>query len=101
MRVPWIDERCILCLGTPHSGIELTQRSDAHVIPRAIGGKLSALFLCRGCNARMGRFEAILAQDISVRLLLDKLEDQNSGQSRQEHPLSPKLLHRPSRIRSR
>jgi hypothetical protein len=76
MRVTWVDERCILCLGTPHTDDGMTERSDAHVIPRAIGGKLSAFFLCRHCNARMGQFEAVLAQDGSVRLLLDQLEGQ-------------------------
>lgn len=54
----------------------MTQRSDAHVIPKAVGGKLSSLFLCKNCNGRMGRFEAVLAQDISVRLLVDTLEPQ-------------------------
>lgn len=76
MKVAWADERCILCLGTPKADEPMTARSDAHVIPRSIGGKLSALFLCKDCNGRMGRFEATLAQDISVRLLLDKLEHQ-------------------------
>ena len=75
MKIPWADERCILCLGTPREEEPMTVRSDAHVIPRSIGGKLSALVLCKRCNGRMGRFEAILAQDVSVRLLLDKVED--------------------------
>ena len=54
----------------------MTQRSNAHVIPRSIGGKLTAFLLCKSCNGRMGRFEAVLAQDISIRLLLDNLEPQ-------------------------
>lgn len=45
----------------------MTLRSDAHVLPRSIGGELSALCLCRRCNNEMGRSEALLAKDISVR----------------------------------
>jgi len=73
MKVPWPDERCILCLGTPQPGKPMTARSDAHIVPQSIGGQLSAPFLCKRCNGRMGRFEAILAQDVSVRLLVDAL----------------------------
>jgi hypothetical protein len=54
----------------------MTARSNAHVNPKSIGGKLSALFLCRGCNARMGRYEAILARDVTLRAILGQLEDQ-------------------------
>jgi hypothetical protein len=53
----------------------MTQRTDGHVIPASIGGKLSALNLCKQCNSDMGTAEALLAQDIAVRLLIDKLED--------------------------
>ena len=45
----------------------MTQRSDAHVIPESVGGALSALCLCKRCNNEMGRSEALLAKDISVR----------------------------------
>ena len=76
MKALWPDERCILCLGTPQPGTPMTARSDAHVIPRAIGGRLSARFLCKRCNGRMGQFEATLAQDVSVGALVDRLEAQ-------------------------
>lgn len=45
----------------------MTARSEAHVIPESIGGNLSALCLCKRCNNEMGRSEALLAKDISVR----------------------------------
>jgi hypothetical protein len=76
MKVPWADERCVLCLGTPKADDPETVRSEAHVIPSSIGGKLSACLLCKRCNGRMGQFEAILPHDISVRFLRDQLEDQ-------------------------
>jgi len=53
----------------------MTQRTEGHVIPESIGGRLSASNLCKQCNSDMGVSEALLARDISVRLLVDKLED--------------------------
>lgn len=70
MKVPWSDSRCVVCLGTPVEGDPLSAHSNAHVIPESVGGKLSALCLCKRCNSEMGRMEAILAKDISVRLLV-------------------------------
>lgn len=45
----------------------MSVRSAAHVIPESVGGELSALCLCKRCNNEMGRMEALLAKDISVR----------------------------------
>jgi hypothetical protein len=67
MLVPWDDPRCVVCLGTPVAGNEMTVRSDAHVIPESVGGVLSAFCLCKRCNNEMGRMEALLARDVSVR----------------------------------
>ncbi len=53
----------------------MTQRTDGHVIPQSIGGRLSAFNVCKRCNSDMGASEGLLARDISVRLLVDKLED--------------------------
>jgi HNH endonuclease len=75
MKVAWSDPRCIICLSVPSTDAPMTQRTDAHVIPKSIGGKLSALNLCKRCNSDMGKTEALLAQDVSVRLLVDQLED--------------------------
>lgn len=76
MKIDWPNERCIICLGTPREDDLMSQRTNAHVIPESVGGKLSAVFLCKRCNSRMGEAEAILPRDISVRLMLDQLEDQ-------------------------
>ena len=67
MLVPWSDPRCVVCLGTPVAGNGMTARSDAHVIPESVGGVLSAFCLCKRCNNEMGRMEALLARDVSVR----------------------------------
>lgn len=67
MLVPWDDPRCVVCLGTPVAGEEMTVSSDAHVIPESLGGVLSAFCLCKRCNNEMGRMEAQLARDVSVR----------------------------------
>jgi hypothetical protein len=53
----------------------MTLRTVAHVIPESIGGRLSAEILCKRCNSDMGTSEALLAQDVSVRVLVDSLED--------------------------
>lgn len=75
MKIPWLDPRCVVCLGTPENEKPNTQRTDGHVIPESIGGKLSAPNLCKRCNSDMGTAEAFLTQDVSVRLLVDQLED--------------------------
>lgn len=75
MKVAWPDPRCVICLSVPSTDSPMTQRTDAHVIPKSIGGKLSALNLCKRCNSDMGKTEVLLAQDVSVRLLVDQLED--------------------------
>lgn len=67
VRVPWDDPRCVVCLATPVAGDEMTVRSDAHVIPESVGGVLSAFCMCKRCNNEMGRMEALLARDVSVR----------------------------------
>jgi len=63
VKIDWPDDRCILCLGTPHDGDPMTQRTDAHVIPESVGGRLSAPLLCKRCNSGMGTLEAGLAKD--------------------------------------
>lgn len=75
MKVTWSDPRCVVCLAVPGADSPMTQRTDGHVIPESIGGRLSALNLCKRCNSEMGKTEALLAHDVSVRLLVDQLGD--------------------------
>lgn len=77
MKVPWPVARCIVCLVEPHESDEQTWLTDAHVIPASIGGRLSASFLCRRCNSRVGtEVEAPLLADSGIRLSVESLADQ-------------------------
>ena len=70
MKVAWDDPHCIVCLRVPDRSDPMSLRTDAHVVPESIGGALSAPFLWKRCNSEMGRMEAVLARDISVRRLV-------------------------------
>lgn len=66
MRMSWSVERCIICLGVPRDDEVLSQLTDAHAIPEALGGRLSARFLCKRCNSEMGRVEGQLTRDVAI-----------------------------------
>jgi hypothetical protein len=67
MRIPWPDQRCIICLDEG----PLTR---AHVIPAAIGGRLFSSLECKACNARLGHaIEARLKSDPCVRFGIEAL----------------------------
>jgi len=66
--VPWPHGRCILCLERKDLTVE-------HVIPRQIGGRLTAKFLCKPCNDQLGyRIEADVRADPSIRLAARQLQ---------------------------
>lgn len=78
MDLTWTDERCILCSLTP---TERRTRCSAtatlteeHLIPAAIGGKLTCHFLCQHCNSTLGRVEAHLREDSRIRLAIENLK---------------------------
>lgn len=78
MHLPWIDDRCIICALAP---AQRSQRSDTtakftkeHVIPEAIGGKLTCAFLCKHCNDRLGLREARLKNDSRIRWAIQNLQ---------------------------
>jgi len=67
MQVRWNEDRCILCPKTGPLTIE-------HIIPEAIGGILTAPFLCKPCNDKLGeRVEAAVKGDPSIRLAIEAL----------------------------
>ena len=67
MKVDWTGTQCILCL----EGRSLTEE---HVIPQALGGRLSCHFLCRSCNSRFGsEVEAVAKSDPSILLAAREL----------------------------
>lgn len=48
--------------------------SEEHLIPEALGGRLTACFLCRDCNSSLGhRTEAAARSDPTIRLLVNSL----------------------------
>ena len=50
--------------------------TEEHVIPEQIGGKLTAYFLCKDCNSRLGSgVEAAVRRDPSVRIAVERLAD--------------------------
>ena len=66
----------MLCLREPEADDEQTCLTDAHVIPASVGGRLSAHFLCRGCNSRLGaEVEAPLLSDPSIRVCVEAMAD--------------------------
>lgn len=73
MKIDWPDERCIICLGTPQEGKPMTERTEAHVIPESLGGKLWAPFLCKQCNSDTGKLEGVLPKDVMILDLVDRL----------------------------
>jgi hypothetical protein len=48
--------------------------TEEHLIPEAIGGKLTCDFLCKPCNDRLGEIEAHLKSDPAVRLAIENLK---------------------------
>jgi hypothetical protein len=77
VKVPWSHQRCVLCLGEPDPDDEQTWLTNAHVIPKSVGGRLSADFLCQRCNSRLGHtIESQLLSDPGIRLDIENVADQ-------------------------
>jgi hypothetical protein len=70
MKVPWLDDKCIICLG--HDAL-----SEEHVIPAALGGDLKCDFLCKPWNDRFGAsFEARAKTDPAIRTAVAALRSE-------------------------
>jgi hypothetical protein len=79
VKVPWPHARCVLCLHEPNPDDKQTALTEAHVIPKSVGGRLSAEFLCDGCNSRLGySIEDGLLSDPSVRFSIEQIAAQLS-----------------------
>ena len=69
MDIPWIGQHCILCHKKGNLSIE-------HFIPEAVGGSLTARFLCQACNSNLGRIvEKSAKEDPSIRIALENLKN--------------------------
>lgn len=79
MNLEWTDERCILCTLAPSERLarcsETADFTEEHLIPEAIGGRLTCHFLCQHCNSTLGQIEAHLKGDARVRLAIENLKD--------------------------
>ena len=65
MNCDWTTLRCIICGSTD----EITKE---HLIPEHLGGKITAIFLCRNCNSTLGHHvECDILQDPIIRQILD------------------------------
>lgn len=68
MEIPWILDRCILCLD---NGV----LSKEHIIPEQLGGKLWSKILCKNCNDQIGHeIEADIKKDPSIRFALEGIK---------------------------
>ncbi len=67
MIFPWSGDQCIICL-------RQNDLTNEHLIPQAIGGRLSARFLCCDCNKTLGaKVDASARSDPSIRLAVNNL----------------------------
>ena len=67
MNLNWPTPRCILC----GWGDSITKE---HLIPACLGGKLSAEFLCKDCNSKLGHgAESLVRKDPQIRLGIERL----------------------------
>lgn len=65
--VPWPGPQCIVCLAASDLTVE-------HLIPEALGGRLTSRLLCRACNSRIGhQAEGQAKADPTIRSLVAKL----------------------------
>jgi HNH endonuclease len=79
MHIEWTDKRCILCTLAPFERQSrcagTAKLTKEHLIPEAIGGRLTCDFLCKFCNDNLGQIEADLKEDSRIRLAIENLKD--------------------------
>lgn len=69
-------DRCIICLKQPPFA-EGNDWSNEHLIPEALGGKLTCEFVCKFCNSKMGGgFERSAKTDPSIRIAIGNLSNE-------------------------
>lgn len=68
MLLGWNTSRCIICLNEATLTLE-------HVIPRSLGGVLTARILCKPCNDALGhREEAQVKQDPAIKIAIEQIK---------------------------
>ncbi len=87
--IPWKGDRCIGCL-------KKCQLTEEHLIPDALGGRLTVKFLCQNCNSLLGsRVEAAVRSDPTFRLLIPKLSNQIPAVAKALSEGQPHVAHSP------
>lgn len=67
MEVPWEGTQCIVCL-------EPSKLTEEHLIPAALGGRLTCHFLCVSCNSKLGHeVEGQARADPTIQLLAERV----------------------------
>jgi hypothetical protein len=65
MEIPWVADRCILC-------IEKRLLTEEHIIPNQLGGILWSRILCKDCNDYLGHsVEAKIKMDPTIRFAMN------------------------------
>lgn len=76
MKAPWGDSRCILCL-------QSAVLTEEHLIPSAIGGRLTSEFLCKPCNDQLGhKVESAAKHDPNIAAAIYRFAAQYPEQAR-------------------
>lgn len=87
MRIPWPREQCILCDA-------MCPQSEEHVIPAVIGGVLSARFLCKCCNDKLGhQLDYTAKTDPAIRLSVNALREELPDLARKYNEYQPYIGH--------
>ena len=77
MQAPWGDTRCILCLRTADLTVE-------HLIPEALGGRLTSRILCKSCNDQLGHsIEADAKHDPAIAAAIYQFAQEYPGKAEQ------------------
>lgn len=72
VKIDWPYSLCIACLA-PFDSTASGRRSEAHIVPESLGGRISVTCLCRGCNSAMGSgFEDELPFDPTMRAEIER-----------------------------
>lgn len=75
VQLEWPLNQCAFCLTIFGDGeVHPNRRTDAHVIPKSLGGNLSTTALCFTCNSRTGtEFEGSLPLDPRLRAEMEQV----------------------------
>jgi hypothetical protein len=75
MKLDWPHDRCVFCK-EPFNDTEMGSRSDAHIVPESLGGRIKVDALCKTCNSGTGAgWEHELPLDPTLRAEIEKFAE--------------------------